>query len=812
MVSPKIICKPSFAPSALSKSYTQIELEFVQQYLSKDLRKIINQCLCFDLNEKKSGLCNLHILLRRKDVILSEKEVFKIRDLLANFFEEEISEIYRIFLEVLYDFLQLFSNFLTGWIEVIFLKLFTKLSSATLPPSLKTYIKRLLASLSFCYTANILFQSFCLSYSIHTFIHPKSKSETPAFEYLQELLRLLEPDDFLITDYMESFIVKLTKALAIGQYTMRKNIQDILSVLYDLNPATFNSILSRMQYNLQETLTRSIRCQWDKAIENDSLSPRKTFPMLHPDCSLKTKYKSTSVSEHNLSEILTPLTNTSHDNIPRQKTRTRPYTEKEKTCSSLSPFASTNNSGQRNIPARLAKTINTIRNKTYSNSNMIPLSNLSIHSLDNNTHFDCSTPSKLPIPVLCMKIDSNPNINTKCATDKSTVRCTTLNSEIKINNKLYTELTPSKIPVSVKRDKLLNDPRVSSTPNPTAPHSLIHRNSSILMKSYTEWKKPKNEKRKISKCSVKTTLNFTNIEVNEIESSAIIELNNDELLDSDFSPLMEEDMQTISHNDTDSELAFSIIDNGNNNSKKDYFLTTNKSSSCRDVRHSNSNDVSISNLLARLLIKCSDTEKINYLCNCRNEIISLLVDTMPGKQIFEFDFLPRIQLELINFSYKLENEELLMSLHLIYLVSVLDNDSLIWCTDNLIYLLIYSHTISSHNVKLKVEELFRLIIPYTCIDVLVRALISNINNIAPNSLSPLKFVLQIINILPYDQLLAFLPNIVPLLVELFSDKASIQNAVLPCLVSLINKFDSSIQKYLINLSQEQIRLIAMYAN
>ena len=265
--------KPRHRP-VLCGGYSPLELEVVQILKARDLKKSLEHCHDPNQNERRAGLCNLLIYMRRGDTCLSDSDVTLVRDTLKRFFPEHSSKLYRVFLEVLHDFIQLYCESLEGWMETVVRRLLDRLGSELLA-SLQLLIKKILSSLQLCYVPGFLFRVTARVISRNESFEKKSK--LAALDYFGELLPLLQPEDFYDHSDLERCLLALTTDLSTTNSNLRLRTQDIMSVLFDLNPTTFNLFLSRLPEKLVDNLKRSIRRHWAKVIENENLSPRKTF-------------------------------------------------------------------------------------------------------------------------------------------------------------------------------------------------------------------------------------------------------------------------------------------------------------------------------------------------------------------------------------------------------------------------------------------------------------------------------------------------------------------------------------------------------
>ena len=241
---------------------------------AKDLKKSLEHCHDANQNERRAGLCNLLIYLRREDTHLSDSDITSVRETLKRFFPEHSSKLYRVFLEVLHDFIQLYCESLEGWIDTVVRRLIDRLGSELLS-SLQTLIRKTLSSLQLCYVPGFLFKITAKVISRNDSFEKKSK--LASLDYFGELLPLLQPEDFYDQPDLEKCLLTLATDLSTTNSALRLRTQDILSVLFDLNPTTFNLFLSRLPEKLVDNLKRSIRRHWAKVIENENLSPRKTF-------------------------------------------------------------------------------------------------------------------------------------------------------------------------------------------------------------------------------------------------------------------------------------------------------------------------------------------------------------------------------------------------------------------------------------------------------------------------------------------------------------------------------------------------------
>ena len=258
----------------LCGGYSPITLEVVQQMKTKNLQKSLQHCRDANPNERRAGLCNLLIYMRRGDTSMNEASIILVRNTLNRFFHEHSSKLYRVFIEVLHDFIQLYCYQLEGWIETVVRKLVSRLGSELLA-SLRTLIKGTLSSLQQCYVPGFLFRVTGRIISRDDNFEPKAKLEM--LEYLAELLPLLQPEDFFDHTDLRNCLFSLATDLNTTNSKLRLKTQDILYVLFDLNPTTFNLFLTRLPSKLESILTRSIRRHWAKVIENENLSPRNTF-------------------------------------------------------------------------------------------------------------------------------------------------------------------------------------------------------------------------------------------------------------------------------------------------------------------------------------------------------------------------------------------------------------------------------------------------------------------------------------------------------------------------------------------------------
>ena len=265
----------------LCGGYSPIAMEVVQQMKTKNLQKSLQHCRDANPNERRAGLCNLLIYMRRGDTSMGEANVILVRNTLNRFFHEHSSKLYRVFIEVLHDFIQLYCYQLESWIETVVRKLVSRLGSEMLT-SLRTLIKGTLSSLQQCYVPGFLFQiTGRIIFRDDTFEH---KAKLELLDYLAELLPLLQPEDFFDHTDLQNCLFSLATDLNTTNSKLRLKTQDVLYVLFDLNPTTFNLFLTRLPSKLESILTRSIRRHWAKVIDNEHLSPRNTFrPPPHED-------------------------------------------------------------------------------------------------------------------------------------------------------------------------------------------------------------------------------------------------------------------------------------------------------------------------------------------------------------------------------------------------------------------------------------------------------------------------------------------------------------------------------------------------
>ena len=265
----------------LCGGYSPIALEVVQQMRTKNLQKCLQHCRDSNPNERRAGLCNLLIYMRRGDTSMNDASIILVRNTLNRFFHEHSSKLYRVFIEVLHDFIQLYCYQIEGWIETVVRKLVGRLGSELLA-SLRTLIKGTLSSLQQCYVPGFLFKITGRIIFRDDNFEPKAKLEL--LDYLAELLPLLQPEDFFDHTDLQNCLFSLATDLNTTNSKLRLKTQDVLYVLFDLNPTTFNLFLTRLPSKLESILTRSIRRHWAKVIENEKLSPRNTFrPPPHED-------------------------------------------------------------------------------------------------------------------------------------------------------------------------------------------------------------------------------------------------------------------------------------------------------------------------------------------------------------------------------------------------------------------------------------------------------------------------------------------------------------------------------------------------
>ena len=447
--------KPRHQP-VFCGGYSPFELEVVQMLKARDLKKSLEHCHDANQNERRAGLCNLLIYMRREDTRLSDNDVTLVRDTLKRFFPEHSSKLYRVFLEVLHDFIQLYCESLEGWIETVVRRLVDRLGSELLS-SLQSLIKKTLSSFQLCYVPGFLFRVTARVISREESFDQKSK--LAALDYFGELLPLLQPEDFYDHPDLERCLLTLSKDLSTTNSALRLRTQDILSVLFDLNPTTFNLFLSRLPEKLVDNLKRSIRRHWAKVIENENLSPRKTFRTPpHEDMRGRVQ-KDKKLKKHiSLSDLLHFPSDSEEASSNEQLSKSFcviPTTDSKLALYSLNQPSQTHSCSHPPIPSSQTG---------IPNSGCTPLSNT--ESLTGVAFFQTSDPSEVPSqppPIIVSNFESN----TDYTDNSSNTISTSLSYPIVSMQSLDIDSSVSSQSVQLPRPEVVSTPPML-LPNDTA--------------------------------------------------------------------------------------------------------------------------------------------------------------------------------------------------------------------------------------------------------------------------------------------------------------------------------------------------------
>ncbi|XP_055338977.1 CLIP-associating protein 1-like isoform X2 [Paramacrobiotus metropolitanus] len=207
-------------------------------------------------SSRKEGLLGLQKYLRSGT--LYPADVDNVRLLLTRMMSDPTTKVFSLFLDTLYDFINVHKLDLGSWLYTLLTRLFGKMS-VDLLPSVQCKVERCLELIRGSFAAENQFQQL-LKFINDSLQTPNTKVKMAFLTYLTNLIRCnMVASDFKNTSAVRIGVTKLVNwSLDAKTPELRRAAQNVLIALHELNAGEFTSMLALMDEFLRDTALKVI--------------------------------------------------------------------------------------------------------------------------------------------------------------------------------------------------------------------------------------------------------------------------------------------------------------------------------------------------------------------------------------------------------------------------------------------------------------------------------------------------------------------------------------------------------------------------
>eukprot|EP00794_Sanderia_malayensis_P003264 gene3264-3745_t len=219
-----------------------------------DVNEIIRLLANQSWTENRDGMTSLQVYLQGNKK-LSVDETHRIRDVCNKFFSDPHIKVYRIFLDVLSEFIIHYRVNLNDWIFVLLTRLLHKIGSDILP-SLHSKVARVLDIVrdSFPYDQQFQILTKYITDSTQT---PTLKMKIAILHYIQGLIKLMDSSDFVNTGATRLAVSRIiTWTSEPKSSEVRKEAASVIVALFELNTPVFSTMLAVLPNSFQDGATK----------------------------------------------------------------------------------------------------------------------------------------------------------------------------------------------------------------------------------------------------------------------------------------------------------------------------------------------------------------------------------------------------------------------------------------------------------------------------------------------------------------------------------------------------------------------------
>jgi len=221
---------------------------------TQDVNEIIRLISSQSWTDNKDGMTSLQYFLQgsRK---LSLEETLRIKDVCNKYFADPHIKVYRIFLDVLSEFIIQCRVNLNDWLFVLLTRLLHKIGSDILP-SLHSKVAKVLDIVRDSFPYDQQFQ-ILTKYIIDNTQTPTLKMKVAILHYLQGLIKQMDSSDFSNTGSTRLAVSKIiTWTSEPKSAEVRKEAAAVIVALFELNTPVFSTLLAVLPNSFQDGATK----------------------------------------------------------------------------------------------------------------------------------------------------------------------------------------------------------------------------------------------------------------------------------------------------------------------------------------------------------------------------------------------------------------------------------------------------------------------------------------------------------------------------------------------------------------------------
>jgi len=225
-----------------------------------ELRDFSEATNCLTSNQwssRRDGILSLMQMMQTGRQF-NRAEIKRLTDLFSRLFADPHGKVFALFLDTLCEFIRVYSRDLHEWLYVLLTRLLTKLGSESLT-SIYQKICRCLESVRTSFDLDVQFNILIQFINDNT-QSPNLKVKVAVLKYLQDIICLMEPQDFHATNDIKCAVSRIISLTAEPKSVeIRKTAQTVLVALFNLNTPVFSMLLTELPKRLQEPATRILQ-------------------------------------------------------------------------------------------------------------------------------------------------------------------------------------------------------------------------------------------------------------------------------------------------------------------------------------------------------------------------------------------------------------------------------------------------------------------------------------------------------------------------------------------------------------------------
>ncbi|XP_065175249.1 CLIP-associating protein 1-like isoform X2 [Sycon ciliatum] len=219
-------------------------------HITQDIPEMQRLCSSGLWQERRDGLASLQELLKTERV-LSKYEITKFTELFYRMFRDPHHIIVSLFLEVLKAFVNRYHAELVAWLPTLLQRCFHK-SSGELRSSISLRLHALLSDVKEKFDTQLQMQT------VFQLLEDQSSAVTAGYKlslflYLEQLVPTMDPGDFVSSpESMQGLSTTIARSLDANNADVRRSATRVTAALFELNTATFTTMLSSLPRNYQD--------------------------------------------------------------------------------------------------------------------------------------------------------------------------------------------------------------------------------------------------------------------------------------------------------------------------------------------------------------------------------------------------------------------------------------------------------------------------------------------------------------------------------------------------------------------------------